>query len=189
MFRNPPELLTDRLLLRRMKRCDSVDMFVYASDPKVTRYLTWAPHPDEVYTAKYLAYASTLYREGQLFDWAIIHRSDKKMIGTVGFTRFHYDTCSAEVGYVLNPAYQGQGLATEALRAVIRFGFEELFLHRIEARYMVGNEKSRAVMERCGMQFEGVHRDEMYLRDNYISIGICAILSEEYLADKCKGDK
>ena len=170
-----------------MKRCDSADMFEYAGNEEVTRYLTWTPHPDRAYTEKYLAYAATQYRDGQLFDWALIHRADKKMIGTCGFTRFHFESNGAEVGYVLNPAYQGQGLATEALSALIRFGFEELFLHRIEARFMTENEKSRAVMERCGMTFEGIHRDEMYLRDRYVSVGVCSILSRDYLERQSQG--
>ena len=104
------------------------------------------------------------------------------MIGTCGFTRFHTDANSAEIGYVLNPLYWGLGIAPEAVRAVMRFGFRELHLHRIEARYMVGNNRSRRVMEKVGMEFEGISRESMFVKGKYVSVGTCAILRGEYLS-------
>ena len=103
------------------------------------------------------------------------------MIGTCGFTSFSYDHNSAEIGYVLNPAYWGQGIAAEAVRAVLDVGFIKLNLHRIEARFMMGNDRSRRVMEKSGMTFEGFQRDAMYVLDEYRTIGICAILFSEYI--------
>ena len=104
------------------------------------------------------------------------------MIGTCGFTSFNYAHNSAEIGYVLNRAYWGRGLAAEAVRAVMRVGFLDLNLHRIEAKYMIGNSQSLRVMEKCGMRFEGIQRDAMYIKNKYETIGICAILSADYIA-------
>ena len=67
------------------------------------------------------------------------------MIGTCGFSSFDFANNSAEVGYVINPAYQKRGYAPEALLEVMMFGFMELNLHRIEARYMDGNDASRKI--------------------------------------------
>ena len=53
-------------------------------------------------------------------------------------------------------------------------------LHRIEARYMIGNDRSRRVMDKIGMQFEGVSRDSMHVKGKYVSIGTCAILCGEF---------
>ena len=80
----------------------------------------------------------------------------------------------------LNPNYWGYGLAPEAVRAVLRFGFLQLRLNRIEARYMEGNTRSRRVMEKVGMQFEGIQRESMHVRDQYVSVGTCAILYREF---------
>ena len=179
IFSSIPEIRTDRLLLRRMLVGDCYDMYEYASNPEVTRYLTWSPHPDLQYTKEYLVYIGDHYKLGDFFDWAIILKEENKMIGTCGFTRFRFSHNAAEIGYVINPAYRGRGIADEAVRAVMRFGFRQLGLHRIEAKYIEGNEASRRVMEKVGMTFEGMRRDEMLIKGVYRNIGVCAILRDD----------
>ena len=163
-----------------MKQSDYNDMYDYACRSDVTRYLTWDPHSDREFTRRYLSYVESCYREGTFFDWALQYKGDGHMIGTCGFTSFNYDARSAEIGYVINPRYHGRGIATEAARRVVSFGFDSLDLHRIEAHYMVGNDASRRVMEKAGMRFEGVHRESMFVKDGYASIGVCAITAGDY---------
>ena len=179
IFSRMPELETQRLLLRPMKVCDSADMFAYAKDPEVTRYLLWRPHADVGYTRRYLEYLGGRYRIGAHYEWALIHRETGRMIGTCGFAKIDTAHNCAELGYVLNPAFRGQELILEAARCVIRFGFSVLGLHRIEARYMVENVASRRVMDKLGMTFEGVQRGAMLVKGSYRDIGICAILFED----------
>ena len=181
-FKNPPTLETPRLTLRKMMKSDSRDMYAYASNPEVTRYLLWEPHINENYTYKYLSYLQSAYRAGKFYDWAVTSRFDSRMIGTCGFTDFNFSANSAEVGYVLNPAFWNMGIATEALMAVLDFGFRVLRLHRIEAKYIIGNDRSRRVMEKVGMRFEGVLRDSVYRRGEYVSVGICSVIAEEFLS-------
>lgn len=183
-FKQPPILETDRLILRRMEKKDADDMFEYASDPNVTKYLTWDVHPSRRFSYNYLSYISTRYRAGEFFDWSLTLRDSGKMIGTCGFTRFNFDAQSGELGYVLNPKFWGQGIAAEAVRRVIRFGFDTLELHRIEARYMEENVNSRRVMEKSGMTFEGVFRDLMFVKGRFVSVGVCSILRNEYNRDR-----
>ena len=102
------------------------------------------------------------------------------MIGTCGFTAFNFSSDSAEIGYVLNPAYHGRGLATEAVREVIRFGFEELSLHRIEAKFMKENIRSQKLMARVGMQLEGYAREALKIKGVYRTIGTCSLLRSEW---------
>ncbi|MBE6613159.1 MAG: GNAT family N-acetyltransferase, partial [Ruminococcaceae bacterium] len=111
----------------------------------------------------------------------VVDRAAHKMIGTCGFTTLDFANNAAEVGYVLNPAYWGMGIAPEAVRRVIDFGFRELNVHRIEAKYMVENARSRRVMEKVGMTFEGVKRASMYIKGEYRDIGYCAILADEFI--------
>lgn len=180
VFSRLPELYSDRLTLRRLEEMDTPDMYEYASRPDVTRYLTWKPHPDRAYTRDYLRYLADRYAAGMFYDWAIVYEPDCKMIGTCGFTAFHCTSDSAEVGYVINPNYWGRGIASEALELVLQFGFTELKLHRIEARFMQGNEPSRHVMEKVGMTFEGYLRDAMFVKGNYVTVGVCSILASEW---------
>ncbi len=180
IFRNPPILDTERLILRKIVKSDYPDMYEYSKRAEVTKYLLWSPHRDEEYTRRYVSYLQTRYLMGSFYDWGLELKSNGKMIGTCGFTSFNFESNSAEIGYVLNNEYWDQGLATEAVARVIRFGFRRLDLNRIEARYMTGNEKSRKVMEKNGMTFEGIARESMFVKGKYVSIGVCSILREEF---------
>lgn len=180
IFSNIPTLTTERLTLRRMLVSDAYDMYEYARRELVTRYLSWRPHPNVDYTKEYLQYIGNHYNIGDFFDWGVIHNKDDKFIGTCGFTRFNYNHNSAEIGYVLSPDYWGQGIADEAVREVMKFGFERLGLNRIEAKFIMGNESSKRVMEKTGMTFEGYQRQAMLIKGEYKNIGICSILKDEF---------
>ena len=180
IFMNMPELTTERLLLRPMREGDAEDMFRYAAREDVTEYLLWSPHPSLGYTRDYLRYIASRYRLGDFYDWAVIEKESGRMIGTCGFTRFDAPHNSAEIGYVLNPDFHGRGYATEAAERILSYGFEELGLHRIEAKFMKGNQPSLRVMEKLGMTLEGYRRDGMLVKGKYRTIGICAILKSEW---------
>lgn len=179
IFSNIPTLQCDRLCLRPMHPIDAEDMFSYAKREDVTEYLLWSPHPSVNYTADYLRYIQSRYALGDFFDWAIIDRESRRMIGTCGFTKINTDNDSGEIGYVLNPDFWGRGYATEAAKRVMEFGFDELGLHRIEARFMQGNERSLRVMEKLGMSFEGYHVDEIFVKGSYRTVGICAAVCQK----------
>ena len=180
IFSNMPTLKGERLTLRRMHPIDADDMFSYAAREDVTRYLLWSPHPDLSYTREYLRYIQSRYALGDFYDWAVIDRESRRMIGTCGFTRISTENRSGEIGYVLSPDFWGRGYAVEAASLVMKFGFEELGLHRIEARFMQGNDRSLAVMKKLGMEFEGYHIDEIFVKGSYRTVGVCAVTAEQY---------
>ena len=180
IFSKTPTLETDRFWLRRLSVDDTDDMYEYAKEYDVTKYLTWSPHPDKASTLEYLMYLQNRYKTGDFFDWAIVCKDSGKMIGTCGFTRFFFAHNGGEIGYVLNPAYHGQGIATEVVGRVIRYGFENLALERIEGKFMIENKASRRVMEKNGMTFEGVLRKGMLIKGEYRNVGVCSILREEF---------
>lgn len=179
IFSNIPTLRTKRLSLRPMHPIDAEDMFSYAQREDVTRFLLWSPHPSVSYTRDYLRYIQSRYALGDFYDWAIIELESRRMIGTCGFTHINTDNNSGEIGYVLNPDFWGRGYAVEAARCVMEFGYRELDLHRIEARFMKGNEQSLRVMEKLGMEFEGYHVDEIFVKGSYRTVGICAAVRRD----------
>jgi len=180
IFAHPPELVTQRLILRKLQVSDYADMYEYSRLEEVTRYLLWDPHPDEHYTLRYLDSLQVQYRNGMCYDWGVVWRENGKLIGTCGFTSFDLPNNRAEVGYVINPAYRGRGVAPEALMAVLDFAFNELKIHRVEAKYINGNDASRRVMEKCAMTFEGILRSYLYVKREYRDVGICSILADEF---------
>lgn len=181
LFKKIPELHTERLLLRRLKVSDYADMHEYSKQSRVTKYLLWKEHPDARYTRDYISFIQTQYRAGQFYDWAIVEKASGKMIGTVGFASLDFDNNSAEIGYVINPDFWYRGYATESVKRIIDFGFDILNLHRIEARYIAGNEISRHVMEKCGMVFEGMHRSSLYVKGEYVDVGYCSLIYDDYV--------
>ncbi len=181
VFDQNPVIDGERILLRKIDRLDAEDMYEYSKDPEVTRYLLWNPHPSIVYTKRYVEDLKRQYREHTFFDFAVVLKEKRKMIGTCGFTRLDPANRSAEIGYVLSPAYWNRGLAAEAVGMLLRWAFCDLFLNRVEARYMVENTRSRAVMEKNGMSFEGVRREGMLVKGSFRDIGICSILRREFV--------
>ncbi len=180
IFSHLPVLETPRLILRRILPKDAADMYEYARLPEVTRYLTWHEHESAQYTKDYLTALQSSYRRGEFFDWGLELKENRKFIGTCGFTAIREDYNFAEVGYVLSPAYHKQGLMSEALREVIRFGFQVLCLERIEAKHMEGNDASAAVMKRCGMQYEGKLRHRMVIKGRYEDYHLYSLLKSEF---------
>ncbi len=176
IFTAPPTLQTERLVLRKIRLEDAEDMYAYSQDSKATQYLLWDPHPNLLYTEQYIRYLQERYAAGDYYDFAIECKEDGKMIGTVGFTSFDLPNLSAEVGYVVAPKYQGQGYATEALGKVISFGFERCGLARIAAVCMKDNIASLRVMEKCGMEREGLLRSAVYAKGKLNDVYLAAIV-------------
>ncbi|MBQ9545451.1 MAG: GNAT family N-acetyltransferase [Clostridia bacterium] len=177
VFSRIPELRTERLVLRKLTPRDAGDMFEYARSEEVTRFLTWYPHPDVSHTRAYLKALRSAYRKGRFFDWGVEFQG--KMIGTCGFTNISEENSCGEIGYVLSPAFRGRGLMTEAAKRVVDFGFDDLGLERIEAKHIVGNEKSASLMRRCGMSCEGTLRNAMLIKGQFRTICIYSILRED----------
>jgi ribosomal-protein-alanine N-acetyltransferase len=180
LLANLPMLETERLLLRKITLDDATNIFEYASDPEVPTFMSWEPHQSIQETYDYLERVRQRYRQHHPGPWAIVHRRDAKMIGTGSFSTWERQHNSAEVGYVLNRRYWGQGYMSEAVRAIVAFGFRELGMNRIQARCDVPNVGSARVMEKAGMTFEGVLRQQLFEKGSYRDIKIYSILKSEW---------
>ena len=180
LFRNLPQLTTPRLLLRKFKRSDVQAMFSYASDPQVTLYTPWVHHQDLKTTRQFLATVLKAYRQGHPAPWAIVLRRTGHVIGAIGLKNWSLQHARAEVGYVLARQYWGKGLVTEALNAVLAFGFSHMELHRIEAKAVPENRGSTRVMEKAGMKFEGQLRDYELVKGAYSTLNLYSILKTDF---------
>ena len=180
IFKTIPTLHTPRLILRRIMRCDINDIFDYAHNPETSKFLLWYPHETVADTRFYYRNVDKRYKCGEFFDWAVIEKESGRMIGTCGFTSISEMDEKAEIGYVINPRHKGRGYATEAVMRVLEFAFSELSLERVEARYIIGNDRSRSVMDKCYMKFEGIQRHAVKAKGRFFDVGICAVLSKEF---------
>ena len=179
IFSSLPRLETERLILRPLKMRDAKDLFDYARDEEVSRHVLWDAHRSVWDSRRFLRSAIRQYRNGLPGSFAVTLKESGRMIGTVGFMWVNADYRSAEVGYSLGRAYWNQGIMTEALRAVIAFGFDTLNLNRIEAQYETDNPASGRVMAHVGMQPEGVLRQRIRNKGRYADVQLCAILRSD----------
>lgn len=182
VFASPPTLETERLRLCQMQPEHAADMYEYSSDAEVTKYLTWSPHSSLKETERYLRILQRKYADGSFHDWGLILKESGKFIGTCGYTSFDEKNNTAEVGYVLAKPYWGKGLAAEAVRAVMHFGFEVFELDGFTAKYMEGNDASGRVMQKCGMTLEGVYRHSMYIKGEFKNIVVYRVDKEGFYA-------
>jgi ribosomal-protein-alanine N-acetyltransferase len=179
-FAEFPTLETDRLLLRKITRDDAPAVFDYASDPQVPLYMPWLPHQSLAETYAYLAQVIDHYAQGEPGPWGIVHKGDARLIGACGYSNWRREHRRAEIGYVLHRGYWGHGYMTEAVRAIVDFGFARMGLNRVEARCEVPNVGSARVMEKVGMTFEGILREQVYEKDRYRDMKIYALLRRDW---------
>ncbi|MBQ3979449.1 MAG: GNAT family N-acetyltransferase [Lachnospiraceae bacterium] len=151
---------TARLTLRRYTVDDAPDMYNnWASDPEVTKFLSWPAHASVDFTRELLTKWVSFYDDGRTYNWGITLKGEDRVIGNIAVVERDERTCSYEIGYCLGKAFWGKGIMPEALRAVIRYLFEgESDLQRIYATHDLRNGKSGRVMEKAGMHFDGTLR-------------------------------
>lgn len=181
---NLPTIETERLLLRKITLNDASDMFEYGSDPQVSEYTTWSTHTSIEDTKYFIKSLVKMYKKRELVDWGIVHKAEKKFIGTCGYVGWSMTHSRAEMGYALSRKYWNQGYMSEAVNAMMEFGFREMHLNRIEAKCQVNNIASARVMEKVGMQLEGILRQQLFVKDEYWDIKIYSILKDDFFADR-----
>lgn len=167
---------TPRLELRPMSMTDAQDIFDYSRDPSVCEHVLWDAHRSIADSKAYLRYILRQYRNNEPSSWGIELKRTGRLIGTIGFMWWNQQYRSAEVGYSLARAHWNCGYMSEALRGVIAFGFDEMHLYRIEAQHEVSNPASGRVMEKAGMQKEGVLRGRLYNKGRHVDVALYAIL-------------
>ena len=154
------QLETERLILRRFEIGDAEAMYKnWASDPDVTKYLTWPAHADMDVSKAVLEEWIACYSKTDYYQWAIVlkeHGSDP--IGSIAAVHRNDDIDMIHIGYCLGKAWWHRGIMSEALKAAMDFFFDKVGANRIESRHDPRNPHSGMVMKKCGMKYEGTMR-------------------------------
>lgn len=177
-------LLTERLLLRVPRLEDAPRVQRYAGEYDIAATTSNIPHPYPDGAAE--AWIERVREAAQArrdFAFAITFKEDDLLIGAISIHP-NFDHKRAEIGYWLGKPFWSQGITSEAAARIVRFGFEDLGLYRIQATYFVDNIASRRVMEKSGMTFEGVLRGYVHKWDTPRDLGMCAILRYEWDAQQ-----
>lgn len=178
-FRDLPTLQTSRLTLRPMRPADAEAMHVYASDPEVARHMLWEPHESLRDSENFLRFVRERYARGDPAGWGLEERETGRFIGTCGMQDWRPEHSRAELGYVLAREHWGRGLMTEAVAAVVDFGFDRIGFNRLEARCLDGNAASARVLEKVGMTREGTSRSSHFVGGAFLNLHHYAMLRED----------
>ena len=150
---------TSRLILRRAIREDAEPMFRnWASDPEVTKYLTWPTYEKIDIAYQILDLWASEYEKPNYYQWMIMLKELGEPIGSISVVRQNDRVEEAEIGYCIGSHWWHKGIMTEALNAVIEYLFTEVGMNRVAARHDPNNPHSGGVMRKCGMKYEGTHR-------------------------------
>lgn len=177
---NVPTIETKRLILRPIQLEDASDLFEYASDEEVVRYLSWPRHT-ELQTSETSIRDRFLTRpdHGIPEAYAIVWKEEMKMIGTVDVHTVHHNDVG-EIGYVLNRHYHNRQITTEALQAALKVWFADTGFRRLEIMHNVTNIASRRVIEKCGFIKEGEYRQLTHEKDGkYYDFAFYALLKSD----------
>ena len=163
------EIETSRLLLRRFTLDDAKAMYEnWASDPEVTKYLTWPSHSNVAVSRAVLVDWIANYSRTDFYQWAIVPKALNQPIGSIAVVSQDDRICKAHIGYCIGKPWWHQGYMSEALQAVMNYLFDSVGMLRLDSRHDPRNPYSGAVMRKCGMKYEGTLR-----HSDWNNQGIC----------------
>lgn len=181
VFAKFPTLTTERLVLRELGEQDIAPAFRMFSNPAVMRFIGKPAHKNFDDTREIIERNRIQFPQRDGIRWAITLRGDDTLIGTAGHWRLMREHNRAEIGYDLDEPHWGKGYMSEALRAILRFGFVEMELHSTEAQIDPDNQLSRAVLKRLGFVCDGRIRENFYFDGRYTDTEIYTLLGRDFL--------
>ena len=180
-FTRFPSLTTNRLHLRQIQPEDAEAIFATFSDEEAMQFYGHEPHRSLDETRRSIEQTQTRYVRRETIRWGITLKDEDSVIGSCSFHHFDAGFHRAETGYELNRAFWSQGLMTEALSAILTYGFTELGLHRVEAIIDMANEPSKKLLLKLGFTYEGNLRQRYIFRDRFEDEHYFGLLQDEWL--------
>ena len=172
---------TERLILRRFRYTDDDAMLKYwIADEKIQPL-----YSEPVYTTKeevkeLLDKYIGSYEKSDYYRWAVIEKNSNECIGQIAYFLVDSKNHFAEIEYCIGSDFQCRGYATEATKAVIAYGFNNIGLHKVQICTKTINKPSKRVIEKCGFTYEGTLRDYFYMNGEYVGRLYFSILRSEY---------
>ncbi len=173
---------TDRLILRPFVLSDYLPMYNnWASDDNVSKYLTWPTHSDPDVSRGVVESWVNSYKQDNYYQWAIAFKNESdNPFGSISVVFIDENTLTFEIGYCIGKKHWRKGITSESLAAVIDYLFTNTDVNRIEAIHDVNNPNSGRVMKKCGMIFEGTHRQGSRNNTGLCDVNYYSILRSEW---------
>jgi len=173
-----PNLETERLYLRRVEKEDVNEIFDLRSDKETMKYIPRPLVKTEEEALAHIAMIDEKIETNEGINWAITLKNHSKLIGLIGHYRIKPEHFRAEIGYMLLPEYHGKGIITEAIKETVKYGFEIMKLHSIEAVIDPKNLASESVLQKCGFVKEAHLKENEYFEGRFWDSVIYSILNK-----------
>lgn len=172
---------TNRLLLRPFVASDYQAMYHnWASHPDNLLHVTWYAHESPETTRQSVARWVQNYQNSDYFKWAICLKEDPAhVIGDISVVDRDETVDACELGYILSKDYWGQGLMTEALKAVLHYLLQDADFNRVEAHFVTANPASGRVMAKAGMRYEGTFRQAVFHKGEVKDFSVYGMLKSD----------
>lgn len=181
IFDTFPKLESDRLLFRDFNKEDSEALLNIRKHKGVSKYMdSTIPQTVEDIEQR-IDSIHTSFKEKKGVTWAITEKYSGKLIGDFGIWRIDKQNSRGEIGYVLDPNYWRKGYMTEALNALIRFGFNNINLHSYEANVNTENKNSKTLLLKFGFTLEAHFRENYYYEGEFIDSEIYCLLKSDII--------
>lgn len=174
-----PVLETERLILRKIEKEDAQDIFKYLSDKEVMKYYGTEPFQTVDEAVRTISRYESVFKEKSGIRWGITLKGANQVIGSCFFYDMASEHYRTDLGYVLNKDYWGQGIAQEAVKAAIKYGFENLNINRIQSVIEPPNLASQKLAERLGFLREGLLRDYEYFSGKFDDLYMYSFLKSD----------
>lgn len=175
-----PVLETERLILRQVTKNDANSLLTYLSDIDVMKYVGLEPFKSIDDALDEIAWYKSIFEKGTGIRWGISLKGQEEIIGSCGFLNRVTEHYRAEIGFELSKEHWGKGIASETIKHVICYGFEQMNLQRIEALIEPPNIPSQKVVERQGFIREGLLRSYEYTCGKFDDLYMYAMLKQDY---------
>ena len=175
-----PTLDAERVRLRHPRPTDADAVFAIFGDDRAMRYWSHEAFERRDEAEQYLRDIDKGFADRSFCQWAITKRDHDELIGTVTLTGWDARNRRMELGYMLSPAHWGKGYATEAVRAVLTFAFEEMNVHRVEAELDPRNPASARLLERLGFREEGLLRERWWVYGEWCDSALYGLLRADF---------
>jgi ribosomal-protein-alanine N-acetyltransferase len=173
-----PNLETERMHLRRVVNADVNEIFALRSDKETMKYIP-RPLAKTIEDAlEHIAHIDSKIENNEGINWAITLKNDPKLLGIIGLYRINPEHYRAEIGYMLLPKYNGKGIMTEAIKDVVKYGFEIMKLHSIEAIIDPENFSSEKVLQKNGFVKEAHLKENECFEGRFLDTVIYSILNK-----------
>ncbi len=181
LFSDLPVLETECLVLRPVHESDVEDLFEVYSDAEVLRFMPLRLREKIEDIEAKVAWFLKRYKDGKPAPWVIVLKETNKVIGLCGFFHWVERFAYAEIMNLLARDYWGQGIMTEAKRAVIAYAFSEMGLNRIQSSVYPGNVASLRVNEKLGFKVVGIVPEYAYYKGSYWDRMVLSLLKSDFL--------